>query len=43
MFTRLTDDLLDLVAAEHGCGGARLAVNLSACCSCSCCTCLAFC
>ena len=39
----VTAQLLDLVSSEVGVGGARLAINLEACCCSSCCTCLILC
>jgi hypothetical protein len=38
MFKRLTDDLLELTATDHGVGRALFALNVD-CCSCSCCCC----
>lgn len=43
MLTTLTNDLLDLTAAQVGHRGARLAIQLEACCCCSCCTCIFVC
>ena len=42
MLDVVTTDLLDLTARELGRSGPRLAMNLTIC-SCTCCSCLAFC
>ena len=43
MFTRLTDDLLDLSSTEKGRAYAVLAANEGDACSCSCASCVVLC